>query len=173
MCFGPELIAVLGAASTAVSVIGAVRQGNAQADAYEYQADAARVEAANERDAAKDQADKIRKLARLQTGEAKTALAASGVAVDEGTAVLIDQDIRDRGEQDAFTELLNGNRKARTLEGQAGMYDSSASNARSAGRMNAAGNLFSGAASVASGWKKPVNQTSSSNLPGSAGTRIR
>lgn len=167
-----ELTTVLAVIGTATTVMGAVQQGKAQSDAYEYQAEMANREANNERDAARDHADKIRKLARRQTGEQTAALAASGVSVAEGTPLVIEQDTLQRGEEDAFTELLNGERRANSLEGQAALYKSGAKNAVTSSYLSAGSSLLSGAGAIASGWKKAPTAPTGGNVPGGYNTRI-
>lgn len=185
MCLDPMTIFTI--ASTAFSVLGSIKEGQAQSDAYKQQGKAYNQqaaiqtqEAANVRDEAKARAEKIRKLARMQGGEASAALAASGVSVAEGTALVIDKDIRERGEQDAFTELLNGDRSGRNLEAGASINRSSAINARGAAKdaktasyLSTGASLLSGAGQAYSGWKTSKGAIKPSNESGNASPGIK
>ena len=82
MCTGVE-IAML--ASAAVGTVGTIYSGMQQAAAADDQAQIAENNAAYEADANKQQAEKIRRMAKAQRGEANAALAASGVKLGEGT----------------------------------------------------------------------------------------
>lgn len=168
MCFGPEFFTVLQGVGTAMSVLGAFQQDNAQANMYEYQAEMDRRQAAAEKDAALASAEKIRKATKLQRGEATEALAASGVSLSEGTPILIDRDIADRGEQDAFAELLTGSRKADSLYEQARMNKSAASDAR-------ASSVLAAGSEVLKGWKfaRPSSNKTSTGVPGGPATPLR
>lgn len=113
--------------------MGSILQGKQQKAYYDTQA-------AYTQDDAAAKAEKIRRAARFQTGEAKAALAGSGVKLGSGSAALIEKDIAQNSEQDAFTALLSGNRQA-AMQRQAGK--------------NAARSGYIGAgASILGGWQQ-------------------
>jgi hypothetical protein len=142
MCTGMEVLLL---ASTAVSVGTAIHQGEQQQDWNNYEANQATADATAERGAAAVQADKIRKMARLQAGEANAALSASGVSTGEGTALLINEDIYANAEQDAVMTIFGGNDRANRGNADAAGYRLKGSQAKTAGYLNATSSLLAGA----------------------------
>lgn len=147
--------AMMMAISTGVSVMGALAEGqakkqaaDAQAREYENQANAAKV-------AATQEAARIRKAGEKTAGAARAALAASGVVVDAGTGVNINEDIYRNSESDAQNTLLTGSNQAASL-------NRSADQSRIAGKNKVTESLL-GAASEGlkgyQGWKNaPASQ---------------
>lgn len=152
MC-DPLTLTIMSAASTAMSVVGSLQQGQQQKAYANYQAAQAEADAKAERDAAEVHADKIRKAAKLQAGEARAALAGSGVDVGSGTPVDINSSIYANAEEDAWSAILGGKSKSNQLNAQAEGLRISGKNAESASYMKAAGSALYGAASIAKGWK--------------------
>jgi hypothetical protein len=148
---------ILMVAATAVSTIGALKQGQqqkVQQKAYaNYQAAQANADAKAERDAAEVHADKIRKAARLQASEARAALAGSGVDVGAGTPVDINSNIYKNAEEDAWTTILGGKNKGASMDAQAQGLRISGKNAETASYFKAAGSALSGAVKIGKGWK--------------------
>jgi len=95
-------------AGTAYSAYSSVQQGKQAQLNADAQSEQAQIDADNAASAAKVQADRIRKMARSQSGEARAALAASGVDVGEGTALNINEEIYGNAEEDAVMTILNG-----------------------------------------------------------------
>jgi hypothetical protein len=141
---------------------GAQERKAARSQAYDqsYQAETARQNANFEADSinesAIDQASKLRRLAVRESAGAKASIAASGVAMDEFSAINTDA-IEAAGEEDAMTTILNGKRQA--IQVRAGGEDQGRSLDRGAKQSIRAGrdamlNGFIGAGSAAySGWK--------------------
>lgn len=127
---------------------GAKAMANVQAQGADWQAQ-------QEREQALQTAMVIRRAGQRQTGQARAALAASGVRVDEGTAALVQQDITRNAEMDAFQALLEGGRRARTATMEATGMRISGDQTAKAGQVQAMGTLLSGFAqgARASGWK--------------------
>lgn len=146
MCTGLELLAMAAAAGSAIY------SGQMQQDAANTNAEIAHRQGEQEKDAAVAQAEKIRKAARLQAGEANAALAASGVAVGEGTALRINEDIYQTSEEDAYSVLLTGNRRQRSANDESSALRAQGDAAATGGYINAGASVLSiGARS--SGWK--------------------
>lgn len=102
------------AASAAYSSYSSVQQGKQAALNADAQAEQSQNDADNAASAATVQADRIRKMARIQAGQARASLAASGVEVGEGTALNINEEITKNAEEDAVMTILNGqNQKKR------------------------------------------------------------
>jgi hypothetical protein len=121
-------------------------QGKQQQALANAQADQQDIQAAQERDAAMAQAEKIRRAGRRQASEAEAAYAASGVSVGTGTPVRVNESIYRDSEEDAFNTILTGERRGRSLNTEANLTRTSGANARSAGNTAATSSLLSGAA---------------------------
>lgn len=134
MCTGVE-IAML--ASAAVGTVGTIYSGMQQAAAAEDQAQIAENNAAYEADANKQQAEKIRRMAKAQRGEANAALAASGVKLGEGTPLAIQKDIIQKSEEDALSAMLTGSRALKSGSDQADMLRASGEAASTSGYITA------------------------------------
>lgn len=128
--------AVVGVASTLYSADTAENTADANAEL-------ARRGAENEKDAAAAQAEKIRKAGRAAAGRANAAMAASGVAIGEGTPVRINEQIYRDSEDDAYSTLLTGTRRGRYAEEQAGMLESEGKAAKTGGYLSATASLLS------------------------------
>lgn len=151
MCTGVE-IAML--ASAAVGTVGTIYSGMQQAEAADNQAQIAENNAAYEADANKQQAEKIRRMAKAQRGEANAALAASGVKLGEGTALEVQKDITKRSEEDALSALLSGSRAIKSGNDQADMLRASGSSALTGSLISAGTSVLSAGANYSSGkWK--------------------
>ncbi len=151
MCTGFE-IAMLSAAT--FSTVGTIYSGIQQAEAADNQAQIAENNAAYEADANKQQAEKIRRMAKAQRGEANAALAASGVKLGEGTALEVQKDITKRSEEDALSALLSGSRAIKSGNDQADMLRASGNAAMTGAFVSAGSTVLSAGANYTSGkWK--------------------
>lgn len=137
----------LAAASLAVGVGSAIYSGQQQKQAADTQAQIAENDAAYASDAARAHAEKIRKAGRAQRGEAKAALASSGVKLGEGTALEVDKSIIQNSEQDALSAILSGDRALKSGDDQASMLRASGDSAQTSSVLQAGGTIIS------SGWK--------------------
>lgn len=149
MCTGFEVAMLIG---SAVSTVAAIDSAETQADIADNQAQQARNDAAYREDAAKQQAEKIRKAARAQRGESAAALAKSGVKLGEGTPLEIDKEITVGGEEDALSAILSGGRSAATARQEANMLEASGESSRRGGYYQA-GSTVLGTAGSYSRWK--------------------
>lgn len=129
----------LAAAAVAVSAGSAVYSGQQQKKAADTQAQIAENNAAYSADSARAHAEKIRKAGRAQQGEAKVALAASGVNLAEGTALEVDKEIIQNSEQDALSAILSGNRSLQSGADEAGMFRASGRAAQTSSALTAVG----------------------------------
>jgi len=165
---------IMMALSTGLSVVGQIQQGNANAAAanqnaanadaqaaqLDRQAELDRIQAQRETVAATEEAKRIRKAGDKQAAASRAALAASGIMVDQGSSININEDITGGAESDAMNTLLTGERKAKAYTTSADETNRSASNARSqaAQYRSAASNaktsslLFAGATAL-TGWR--------------------
>lgn len=139
-------------AAAAASAAASVYSGHVQKETAEVNAELTRREGAAQQDAAVAQAEKIRKAGEAQAGQANAALAASGVAIGEGTPIRINEDITKRAEDDAYSTLLTGSRQQQTASNQAGLLEYQGKSAQTAGYVNAGASLLSAGASYGQ-WK--------------------
>lgn len=144
---------ILSAVGTGVSVLGSLKQGREESAYADYQAEQAQADATAERGAAQVHAEKIRKAARLQMGEANASLAASGVDIGSGSATIINKSIRQNAEEDALTAILEGKRGGDKLDAQAEGHKITGQNAKTSSYWNAGGSLLAGGYQIAKGWK--------------------
>lgn len=168
---GIETAVLIGAA--VVSAGTAYYAGEQQKKAADANADQAEADAAAAAGAAEVEARKIREATRRQQGEAQAALASSGVQVGIGTAELIQQDIAQRGEEDALTTILNGRNRGRLMGREAEALRIGGRNARTAGYLNAGSSLISGYSAYgrASGWRQNGPGYSGGQAPAPVETR--
>lgn len=171
---------VFNAAKTVVTGVAVHKQVEAQAQANEYQAKVARnnakiaeENAAQERQSGLEEA-RLQRLKTLQTiGSQKTAIAANGLDITNGTALDIIEDSAQMGELDALMTQYNAERTAYNYEVEAQNYYNQANlnlleaqNAKKAGKWNTATTVIGGLADlgmkidgdiVSSNWKKIKN----------------
>lgn len=138
-------------ASTAVSAIGAISAGNAQADAYRYQAQVADQNATAARQQAQTAALIQQEQAKRTMGATIAAYGASGIAM-EGTPLDVLANSASQAERDRQQIIYKGEMQAAGYNNQAEMDRSSASNAQSQGYMKATGLLIGGAAKAYDQW---------------------
>lgn len=150
MCTGYEIAMV---AMAAVGAGTAIYSANQQSEMADYQAAQAQADANADKSAAEVQAEKIRKLARIQAGEATASLAGSGVDVGEGTALNINKDIYGRAEEDAVMTVFGGTDRAARGYADASMSRMKGDTAQTAGYLNATSSVLSAYGTVAKGWK--------------------
>lgn len=154
MCEPATIITAIGAAASA---LGAIQQGQAQKDTYNAQAQQALNDGAYRADAAKAHAEKFRKAGRAQQGEAKAALAASGVKLGEGTPLEIDKSISANAEEDALSAILSGKRAQSSAQQEAALLGKAGENAETSSYFSAAGSVLSaGGRYATAGWKGAV-----------------
>jgi len=135
MCTGIEIAMLAGAAVSAVGTVQAAGE-NAQAR---------RMQAAEEAQAAEDHARSIRDATRRRVGAARAAMAGSGTALDEFSTINT-REIENLGGSDEAMTILTGRRRSSALSRQA-------DNEQSAGLFDALGGLAQAGASAYSGWK--------------------
>jgi len=140
-------------ASAGVSALGSIAGGNAANSQAKYQASQQDYQANVEQDNALAQAQVIRKSAREARASATAGYAGSGVVVGEGSAQEVDRAILNDSEHDAFTAILNGNRRARGLRQDAEVTRAAGKNAQKAGLFNGLGTALSAGYKIGSGWK--------------------
>lgn len=163
MCIAAAPMAVIGmvasAASTAVSVMGAIQQGKAaqaqanyQAQVSQNNAQVAQWQAADAIERGKrDEAEHRQKVARM-IGTQRAGIAGSGFELGDLTSQDILGDTAAMGEIDALTIRTNAKREAWGYEvgannymAEAGLQKAAGKNAKTASYWSAGGDLLSGA----------------------------
>lgn len=149
-------VGLVGIGATALggtfSAIGAARSADAQAKMYRYQADVARI---NQEWAAQQggaNAMQYGSKARQQEGAIKAAQGASGIDVNSGSAVGVQEGQRKTIEADNLTIRSNAARTAYGYGQQAEMYDTAAANVKASKGLTVASSILGTATSVASKW---------------------
>ncbi|MGE8691348.1 MAG: hypothetical protein ACN6PJ_29670 [Achromobacter sp.] len=140
------------AGSSVLGAIGSIGQGGQQADLANAQARQLENQAAAERDSAVSAAERVRRAGRRQQAEAESSYAASGVSIGTGTPVRVNDQIGSDAETDAYTAILDGERRGRTLDYEARAARQAAKNARSGGAGGALTSIL-GAAGNFGMWK--------------------
>ncbi len=143
--------------ATALTAVSGIMQGVAANRAAQAEADAAnrnaRIAEAQSTDAVarggKEELQQRRKMAILQ-GEQRAALAASGVNVDSGSALAMQDASASEGEQDAAAIRFNAAREAWGHNVQATNFRNQASAAKAKGRNALTGGLIKGGTSLLS-----------------------
>lgn len=134
------------AAATAFSAISSIQQGQQEKKFANFQAEQANADAQAAREQGQVTAEKIRKAGKFQQAEAVAALAASGVEVTAGTPLRIADEIKKRVEQDAFAEMLTGQRQGTRLDQEAQGFRAAGKNAAARGAQRAVGSVLSAGA---------------------------
>jgi hypothetical protein len=142
---------MLMAASTAVSAIGSIRQGQAAQQAADANARSMEANAAIARSNAAAQDEQMRRQARAQQGRALAASAEAGAGLN---ADMLRQSIYD-AEMDSATIRYEGNLRAAGLQDQANMQRWEGKQKKTAGYLNAAGTLLNAGASYYGAMSKP------------------
>lgn len=120
------------ALSSAISIAGQLAQGRAQKSAGDAEASMIERQDAQQRDQAQQEAHRIRRSARKVSGAARAAMAASGIDVNRGTALTIEDEITHESEKDAFNVLLTGKRRSDAADFAADQARARGSNAQTA-----------------------------------------
>jgi hypothetical protein len=143
MCISAGMMMAI---STGVSVVGQLAQGQAAKAAANAEARNAENLAAQTRDAAMQEAKRIRTAGDKTRGAARAALAGSGIDVNSGSAITIEDEIATGSEMDAYNTLLTGQRKATSLTDSAAI-------ARARGKNAVTSSLLGSVSTGLSGWK--------------------
>lgn len=130
--------------STAVSVVGALRQGKSQQQAAGYNAAVADRNAEVARQQSRQEAAQIDRRNRLRIGAARASVGASG-GTAEGSAIDVLGDMVAQGELERQQALYQGELRAMGFQDTASLERARGRDARSAARTRAGTALLSGA----------------------------
>ena len=130
-------------AGAAVTAVGGIRQGvTARREGKEQEADL-NYQAAVERDNAQAEAQQLRRQGERDRGTTLAAAAASGVKIGEGSVLDAEREVMQDAETDASMAILNGERRARGLNTQAGRSRRAGRNAAYTAGLSTASSLLS------------------------------
>lgn len=139
------IAAVSAVASASVGAYSAVKAGESQKEAADYNADMGKMKAqeALQRGAIEG-ADKRQQARRLAATQAEGA-AMSGVEISSGTPLALLTETAGLGELNALRTVNNASREAWGFKAQANLDEFSGRAAQTGGRLNAAGTFLGGA----------------------------
>lgn len=129
-------------AATAVSAYATYESNETKSDQAQADADAAAAQGRLE-------AERIRKQKEKVQSAARAAAAENGIAVNEGTAVTINDQIERDGQYDAAMAEITGFNSSQRLQAESSIYKNNANTALATGALNA----VSAGASAKGGWK--------------------
>lgn len=142
------LATVAGLAGSAVSAVGTIAGGEAQAQAAEFRARQAEKQAMEERAAGQREAFRERRKEQLTQSRLQAVSAASGGGTTDPTVVGLASDIAAEGEEQALLQFALGENRARGREDQAAASRASGEAARVGSYFGAAGGLLSSGSSL-------------------------
>lgn len=160
MCFDPGSLSTIstlvGLASSGVSAVGQIQQGNAAAAAAKFKSKQERMQAedALKRGAQEEEAQRRKTAALL--GRQKAVMAASNVDLGSGSPLAILGDTAMLGELDAQRIKDNADREAAFYNTQATLTEAEGDAAKSAGMMAGFGTVLGGVGTLASKWYQPA-----------------
>lgn len=166
MCELATLSLAATAIGAAMSAYGQIQQGKAQSAASKYQAAVARnnsiiaeqnAQAERERGLAQEQAQRMKTAGLIASQRA--AFAGSGVDIDSGSALLVQESSSSLGELDALTIRNNAERNAHgyrtqgmNFQAQSVLNSAQADWARQTGTMGGFSSILGGASQVGNQW---------------------
>lgn len=140
------LSAVAGLAGTAISVVGAMQQGEAASKAARWNALADQQQARAAQDQSAFQASQTARLTRLKVAAATAGSAENGVAGGSTDALL--GSIQDTGNLDAMIQVYDGSVRATGYNNEATLQNMAASQDMTAGYIGAASKAFGGLSTI-------------------------
>ena len=161
MCEPATIVVIAGAV---LSAYGQVEQGRAAESAANYNARVQENEATQLRNIAVERENEQREQTAQLLSRQRAQFAASGVDIDAGSALAVQQDTEQLGEISAQRIRRNLGEQASSLEGGAGLTRSQGSAARFQGNVGAAGTLLQTASTTLD--SKWFNSKSVATRPG-------
>lgn len=138
--------------ATGVAIASAVYAGYSQHQSSKYQADQAEADAKAVSAQGRLEAERIRKDKAKAQSTARAAAAGNGLDVNEGTAVVINDEIEKAGNYDANMAEITGHNSSQRLQAEASVHRSNANTALVGGALGAASSGVS-AYGARGGWK--------------------
>lgn len=155
MAFLAPLAPIMGALGVGVQAIGSVSSGLYQGQVAKNNAEIATMSGEYAREAGSQEADVASRKGAVRKGQVKTALAASGIDVNTGSAVDVQEGEAEANRLDIDTILHNADLRAYGYTTQAENFEHESKHAVQAGFLNAAGDLLGGASSLGFKWREP------------------
>lgn len=132
-----------------MSAYGMQVQSSAQADAAKYNAAVNRNNAQSAMDQANFDANQIRDKNRRVLAQQRNAFAANGVVPDSGSAADVQRDSAQQGEMQALMAIYTGRTSANSFEARANLNQMEASNDQTAGMIGTGSSIIGGLGSAA------------------------
>ena len=136
-------------AAVAVAVVSAAYTGYTQHQNSKYQEKQAEADADAQQARGRLEAERIRKEKEKTQSAARAALAQNGLDVNEGTALVINDEIEQAANYDANMAEVTGYNSSQRLKAQASQFKNNANTAAATGVLNA----VSEGATAKKGWK--------------------
>ena len=149
MALSSTTVAVLTAASAAISAVGAIQQGKAARDQARTQAEIARQQADREKLVAQRDEEDFRRKQRAALAAVRAAGGARGVDISTGSPLLASEDFARETEVQARRIREGGDVRATRLEQQAELFKAKGRSAERGGFFGAGSALLSGGARTA------------------------
>lgn len=143
---------VAGLAGTAASAVSSIQQGKFQKGVAKYNAQVARNTATQTRNQGVEAEVAKRQQTKQLISQQRAALGASGVELDSGSALQLQEDAERIGEVDALRIRSNFSRRADSIDQSAVLESRQGDFAQRAGFNRAASTAITGASSFASKW---------------------
>tara|TARA_R110000850_G_scaffold91270_4_gene193839 strand:+ start:1250 stop:1801 length:552 start_codon:yes stop_codon:yes gene_type:complete len=166
MCEPMTIAVAVAAAGTVMQGYAAQQQGSFENDVSKYNARQQDNEATRTRNKGTEEEMKLREKTAQLTSTQRAQLGASGVEVDSGSALLLQEDAELLGEADALRIRSNYGDAADSLEAQSDITRSQGKAALQGGQNAFRSSLLKAGGSVAAAWYTPA---SAGGLGGSAG----
>lgn len=153
MAFLAAAIPYIAAASTVISTVGAIKQGQDQAFQAQQQAAALRNQANADEAAAQRTAQNTRRQTDYVMSRARAIAASSGAGASDPTVVNVEGEIAGQGEYNALTSLYEGSTAGGNARSQATAVYNEGQAAKSAGYLRGATTLLSGGTTLYTKYK--------------------
>ena len=153
MCGPLAAVAVIGVVGTAVSAYGQIQAGQAAKKSAQAQKASLTRQALEAEQRGEELAGRRAEQTKAQRARARVSLAASGLAVGEGTAGQVERDIATLGTKEEKLIRRSAARQALGLREKGAIVAFEGQQAQTAGFIGATGTVISGASTVASRWK--------------------
>ena len=142
--------AIFAGVGTAVSVVGAIRSGNAAKAQADFQSKIADQEATRKRQEAAAKEKDFRRQTSRQRAAVRAARGASGTASGTGSNLLTDEDFLAESEVSALRIRQGGEIEAQRLGQEADLFTFQGKSAQTASRFRAGSSLLGGASKTSS-----------------------
>lgn len=154
MCEPATIAAVAMVVGAGVSAYSTYQTGKTQETFANFEAAQGEADARAEQGDAQVEAERLRKIGKMNAAEANASMAASGANLGSAGALQINRQITENAEHDAYITEVGGDQRAMRLNTQAGLTRAQGKAARQGATLSAFATAVSGAGAAYGGWKK-------------------